>query len=167
MPFAIYHDIWSLAPGRCIGDFNTLRPRQNGRHFPDDIFKWIFFNENVWISIESSLKCVPKGQINNIPALVLLMAWRCPGDKPLSEAMVVSLLTHICVNRPQWVKSVISEHITDLVHEQFLWIQVNGKELIWWFVNSRSGNGLVPPGNRLLPESMLAEIYVHCCLMLD
>ena len=30
---------------------NTLRPRQNGRHFPDDIFKWIFVNENAWISI--------------------------------------------------------------------------------------------------------------------
>ena len=26
---------------------NTLRPRQNGRHFADDIFKWIFLNENV------------------------------------------------------------------------------------------------------------------------
>ena len=25
---------------------NTLRPRQNGRHFPDDIFKCIFLNEN-------------------------------------------------------------------------------------------------------------------------
>ena len=24
---------------------NTLRPRQNGRHFPDDISKWIFLNE--------------------------------------------------------------------------------------------------------------------------
>ena len=31
---------------------NTLRPRQNGRHFPDDIFKCIFLNENVWISIK-------------------------------------------------------------------------------------------------------------------
>ena len=28
---------------------NTLRPRQNGLHLPDDIFKWIFLNENVWI----------------------------------------------------------------------------------------------------------------------
>ena len=26
---------------------NTLRPRQNGHHFPDDIFKCIFLNENV------------------------------------------------------------------------------------------------------------------------
>ena len=50
--------------------FNTLRPRQNGRHFADDIFKCIFLNENVLISIKISLKFVPKGQINNIPALV-------------------------------------------------------------------------------------------------
>ena len=32
------------------------------------------------------------------------MAWHQSGDKPLSEAMVVSLLTHICVTGPQWVK---------------------------------------------------------------
>ena len=82
---------------------NTLRPRQNGRHFADDIFKCIFFNENVWIPIKISLKFVPKGPINNIPSLVQIMAWRRPGDKPLSEPMMVSLLTHICVTRPQWV----------------------------------------------------------------
>ena len=84
--------------------FNTLRPRQNGRHFPDDIFKCIFLNENVWISIAVSLKFVPRGPINNIPALVQIMAWRCPGDKPLSEPMMVSLPMHICVFRPQWVE---------------------------------------------------------------
>ena len=32
------------------------------------------------------------------------MAWRRPGDKPLSKPMMVSLLTHIWVARPQWVK---------------------------------------------------------------
>ena len=47
---------------------NTLRPRQDGRHFADDTFNRIFVNENVRISIEFSLKFVPKGQINNIPA---------------------------------------------------------------------------------------------------
>ena len=31
---------------------NTLRPREDGRHFPDDIFKCIFLNENVYISIK-------------------------------------------------------------------------------------------------------------------
>ena len=68
--------------------FNSLRPRQNGRHFPDDILKCILLNENIWILIEISLKFVPKGPINNIPALVQIMAWRQPGDKPLSELMM-------------------------------------------------------------------------------
>ena len=80
---------------------NTLRPRQNGRRFPDDTFKRIFLNENVRISIKISLKFVPKVSINNIPALVQIMAWRRLGDKPLSEPMMVGLLTHICVTRPQ------------------------------------------------------------------
>ena len=82
---------------------NTLRPRQNGRLSPDDIFKWIFLNENLWISNKISLKFVPKGQINNIPALVQIMAWCRSGDKPLSETMMVSLLTHIYATRPQWI----------------------------------------------------------------
>ena len=83
--------------------FNTLRPRQNARHFPDDIFKCIFLNENVSIVIKFSVKFVAKGPINNIAALVQIMAWCRPGDKPLSEPMMVSLPTHICVTRPQWV----------------------------------------------------------------
>ena len=64
-----------------------------------------FFFFNVRISIKISLHSVPKGPINNIPALIQIMAWRRPGDKPLSEAMIVGLLTHICVARPQWVKA--------------------------------------------------------------
>ena len=83
---------------------NMLRPRQNGHHFADDTFKHIFLNENVKISIKISLKFVPKGPINNIPALVQIVAWRRPGDKPLSEPMMVKLPTHICVSRPQWVE---------------------------------------------------------------
>ena len=85
---------------------NTLRPRQNGRHFADDIFKLIFVNENVWIPIRISLKLVPQAPINNIPALVQIMAWRRPGDKPLSGPMMVRLPTHICVTRPQWVNNI-------------------------------------------------------------
>ena len=85
--------------------FNTLRPRQHGHLFPDDIFKCIFVNENVWISIKFSLNIVPDGPINNIPALVQIMAWCRLGDKPLSEPMMVLLLMHMCVTRPQWVNS--------------------------------------------------------------
>ena len=84
---------------------NTLRPSQTGHHFPDDIFKFTFMNENIWIDIKTSLKLVPKGPFNNIVALVQIMAWCRPGDKPLSEAMIVSSLTHICVTRPQWSSS--------------------------------------------------------------
>ena len=77
---------------KCV---NTLRPRQDRRHFADDIFKWIVFDENCCILIKFSLKYVRKGPIDNNPALVQIMAWRRSGDKPLSEPMMISLSTHI------------------------------------------------------------------------
>ena len=64
---------------------NTLRPRRNMRHFTDDIFKCIFLNENVWISIKTSLKFVPKGSFNIIPALVEITAWRIHASLGLNE----------------------------------------------------------------------------------
>ena len=54
---------WNL-PFMCwivLKKLNTLKLRQNGQHFADNIFKCIFFNENLWISIKNSLKFVPKG----------------------------------------------------------------------------------------------------------
>ena len=91
---------------------NSLRPRLNRRPFADDIFKCIFLNENEWISPRISLKFVPKGPINNNPALVQIMAWRRSGDKPLSEPLMVSLLTHMCVTRPQWVNGTLNPSVT-------------------------------------------------------
>ena len=93
----------------------TLRPRQNGRHFADDSFKCIFLNENFRIWNKISLKFVLKGPINHIPAVVQIMAWRRPRDKPLSELMMVRTLTHICVTRPQWDIWMLSPvpHIMD------------------------------------------------------
>ena len=82
---------------------NTLRPRQNDHHFPDDIFKCIFFKEDVWILMRISPNFVSTGAFNIIPALVQRVAWHRPGDKPISESMIVKLLTHIIVTRPQWV----------------------------------------------------------------
>ena len=115
---ALYgHPVWFMW-------LNTLRPRQNGHHFADDTFKRISLNENVRISIKISLKFVPKGPINNNPALVQIMAWRRSGDKPLSESMRISLVTHICVTRPQWVKDSYScglmTHITLGMHCMWL-----------------------------------------------
>ena len=64
-----------------------------------DAFSWMEIYEFRLIFHTS----LPKGSINNIPALVQIMAWRRPGDKPLSEPMMVSLLTHTCVTRLQWI----------------------------------------------------------------
>ena len=86
--------------------FNTLRLGQDGRHFTDDIFKCIFLNENIWISLQISLEFVLKVRIDNIPALVQIMAWCWQGDKPLYGTMMISLSTHKCVTRPQWVNSL-------------------------------------------------------------
>ena len=107
-PYGITRPQWvNLYEKHQPNSINSLRPRPNRRHFADDIFKYIFENENELISPRISLKSVPEIRINNIPALVQIMAWRRPGDKPLSEPIMVSLPTHICVTRPQWVKDAL------------------------------------------------------------
>ena len=86
------------------------------------MFKCIFLNENVWIPIKILLKFVPKGSINNNPALFQIMAWRRPGDKPLSEPMMVSSPTHICVTQPQWV----NEHWLSYLSFPQVWYSLHG-----------------------------------------
>ena len=73
--------------------YSTYSPlTHRGRDKMAAIFQYIFLNENVWISIKISLKfVVPKGLINNIPAMAQITAWRRLGNKPLSEPMVVRL----------------------------------------------------------------------------
>ena len=87
-----------------LGALNTLRPRQNGRHFANNIFQCIFLNVNVWTSNKFSLNFVARCPINNIPGLVQIMVWHRQ-DKPLSKPTMFRLLMHIYVTRPQWVKS--------------------------------------------------------------
>ena len=127
--FTEHHISWRLVGLRIITSYccrnstyitlNTLRPRQDGRLFPDDILKSIFFNEDVQTLIKISLTFVPKAPINNIPALVQIMAWRRPGDKPLFEPMMVSLQTHICVTRPQWVNMLTWD--TSVGIQRYIW----------------------------------------------
>ena len=101
-----YHLKWISSRFLCIylgpKSYSSLRwfhcenivARQN-RRFADDIFKCILLNENLLISIRISLKFIPNGTVNIIPALVQIMAWRWLGGKPLSEPMMISLPTHI------------------------------------------------------------------------
>ena len=83
---------------------NLSLPGRNGHHFADDIFRCILVNEKFYILINISLNFVPKGPIDNNPALVEIMAWCRPGDKPLSEPMMVNLLMSIYIIWPQWIK---------------------------------------------------------------
>ena len=109
-----------LTPLRCSCNLifsirNTLGQRQNCGHFADDIFKCIFLNKYAWILLKISLKFVPKGLIDNIPSLVWIMAWRRRGVKPLSEAMMVGLLTHLCDTQLQWIKLLSMIRILSMI----------------------------------------------------
>ena len=58
--------------------------------------------------------------MNNIPQLVQIMVYYRPGDKPLSEPMIVRLPTNTCVTWLQWVKcELVSGNI---------WVWINGKD---------------------------------------
>ena len=56
-------------------NIDSLGPKRNRRHFAGDVFKYIFLKENVLILIEISFELIPKGPIDNIQALVHLLAW--------------------------------------------------------------------------------------------
>ena len=92
---------------------NSYIRGQNVHHFADDIFKYIFLDETVCISIEISRNFVPNGPIDNVPALVQVLTWCWTGERPLSEPMMVALLTHICVTLPQWQPHAISHQIME------------------------------------------------------
>ena len=144
---------------------NTLRLRQNGLHFTDDTFKCVFLNENVRIPIKISLKFVPTGSINSIPALVQIMAWCWPGDKPLSESMMVRLLTFICITWPQW--AVIQDNVKMMILWEYNALGKADKisdKMINLYKNSKKATRAVTTGMYLL--WMLEEIltlYVLNC----
>ena len=113
---------------------NTLRPRENGCHFADNIFKYMFFNENILISINISRKFVPEGPISNKQALVQIMAWRRPGDKPLSEPMLFSL--HICVSRSSTSYHSNSYFHIHFTHSVIHMITYKCPKLSWKYIQS-------------------------------
>ena len=81
----------------------TMRPRQDCRHFQDAIFKSFFVKENIWISIQILLKCVPGVK------LTIFQHWfrKWLGAEQVARhyfnRCLYALLSHICVTRPQWV----------------------------------------------------------------
>ena len=82
-----------------------------GRNKVAAVSKTIFWYALSWMKmcaflLRFLLKFVPKLRNYNIRAMVQIIAWRRPGNKPLSGPIMVTLPTmHICVTRPQWVNS--------------------------------------------------------------
>ena len=67
--------------------------------FSDDIFKHIFSDKNVGISIQISIKSVTKGTMKNTPEFVQIMAWRRTAPSHYLNQWWLCLLTLICVAR--------------------------------------------------------------------
>ena len=98
--------------GECGVGMLLLKPYQHGHHFTDDIFQCVFLNENIWISIKISLNFVPKGRINNIPALVQIIT-------------VGELRSTLCTKTPLYVRSGL--YIKQMPLEYLSYI----KEMSW------------------------------------
>ena len=117
--FATTDVSWYNNKRRLQWNLIILWQRQNWHDVTYDIFKCILLNdENVWIPTKISLKCVPKGPINNTQAMVQIMSWHHPVDKPLSEPMMVSLPTHICDTQPQWVNWTLNVESGDNISQK-------------------------------------------------
>ena len=82
----------------CYAAFKTPRPRQNDRHFADDIFKYIFLEEKFKFQIRVFLICIrwPNWQYGSTGSDNGLAPYR----HYLKQCWYV-LQTHICVTRPQ------------------------------------------------------------------
>ena len=146
--------------------------------FPDDIFKCILFNENIWTSIKISLKFVP---IDIITALVHIMAWCGTGDTIWTNDV---LGCRLCVSRPQWVhEALFFCYILSCGDACWIWMRLTNQSCFWWRNQLAELNSLAPgrfwwnfwkvifelisiigdwniSGNKPLPEPMWTQVCV-------
>ena len=114
LAFSVSGDGWGGHPGDvsvslmkspCIHIYliqclNTLRPRQDGCLFADDILKCIFLNLNSWIPNKISWKYVAWRLIDNKPSMFQIMGCRRAGDNPI----VWTIDGVYYETRPRWVR---------------------------------------------------------------
>ena len=100
--------------------FHTLIPRQNGHHCAYSWMKMYQFRLHFhWIFVSN-------GQINNIPSLVQIRAWRRIGDIPSSETMIVRLL------------GINALWIFSRNHGQWCCRNIGWKKSHWRYTNARA-----------------------------
>ena len=116
---------------------NILWPRQNGRHFPYEILKYIFMNINRQILIRKSLIIVAKGWMDSKSSLVPVMAWRRKCAKTahyylsVNTTMVITRMNSGHFARGRWgghfaSKYMIIIRIFSLVTLTWLKVDTNG-----------------------------------------
>ena len=118
---------------------NSFLPGQNGRHFVDHIFRCICVNEKFCILIKISLKFVPKGPIDNKPALVKIMAWRQPGDKQLLEPMLIGFTDAYMRHWGKWIYPVAHGRCGDIkcvIFHPICGTDISSKISLWWMLQN-------------------------------
>ena len=96
---------------QCWFIIHTLRPRQHGYQFADDIFKINFL---AWKLYSNSQELVSKYPINNKPAMVQTLVWRQLMTSHDLNQWWPNLWTHLCITWPQWVDGT---RFTKISHE--------------------------------------------------
>ena len=111
--FACVHCLYWLT-------LNSSPPEQNGCHFADDVFKYIFVDEK---SSQILLKFVPEGPIDNNTALVQVLGTRQAASHYLNQCYLPSSLMHICGTRGRWVKQLGHFLQTNFISSISIWFQ--------------------------------------------
>ena len=75
----------------------------------DNIFKWIFLNENDGIPIQFSLKFVPRSPIDNKPALVQVMVGCWSGAEPLPEPMLTQFTDAYMQHKVEMTQHIVAQ----------------------------------------------------------
>ena len=112
---------------------NTLRPRWNGQHFPDDIFKCIFYIENVSISIKISLKFVSKDPIKNIASLLQIGAGAIQATSHYLNQMMTSSNGNIFHGPGEFPAQRPVTRIFDVFFDLRLNKRLSKQPWGWWF----------------------------------
>ena len=107
-----------------------------------------------------SLKFVPKGSVNNSPAQVQIMAWRHPGDKPLSEPqwwlIYQRIYVSLSLNELQCFGPLNLSNPSNCVVFVLLSFAFKGNSkwpLVMLYVIKKEDLLSIIPGNSLLPDS--------------
>ena len=79
---------WKILKSLSHWGISTLRSKQYGWLFVDDILECIVLTENMRVLIEIPLKFALKGAIDNKSALVQVWSWCRSGDMPLPGTML-------------------------------------------------------------------------------